>query len=408
MKLHPLILCQATPRLCGLGPARALAGWLQPTFDGSFKGALTSSISRVLKAALHALVATSMLNAFAHASELRVLVHSSFSLPKPLLAQFELDAGVKLAIIKAGDAGEMLNKLILTRAQPIADVVFGLDNALIGKAAAANVLDSYSGPAAQRAPVASLAGSQTVSPAGSKADSSAGSRPDSAQRMLLLPVDYGFVTINYDRTWFSKNNLALPKALEDLALPAYRNLLAVQNPATSSPGYAFMLATIAGLGEEAAFAWWARMRANGVKVTKGWSEGYYTEFTRNGGTRPLVVSYASSPAAEVFYSKEKITEPPTGSLALKGGVFRQVEGVALVKGGAQPEAAQKFVEFMRSPAVQQALQTGMWMFPVEPGVARVDAMRHAVEPAAFDNPSPEVISEKGTGWVGRWTRVVLK
>jgi thiamine transport system substrate-binding protein len=312
----------------------------------------------------------------AHASELRVLVHSSFSLPKPLLAQFEQDAGVKLVIIKAGDAGEMLNKLILTRAQPIADVVFGLDNALLGKAAAANVLERYSGPA--------------------------------AQPLLVVPVDYGFVTINYDRAWFSKNNLALPKTLEDLAQPAYRNLLAVQNPATSSPGFAFMLATIAGLGEEPALGWWARLRANGVKVSKGWSEAYYTEFTRNGGTRPLVVSYASSPAAEVFYSKQKITEPPTGSLSLKGGVFRQTEGVALVKGGAQREAASQFVEFMRSTAVQQALQTEMWMFPAVPGVARAEVMRHAVEPAAFDNPSPELIAEKGTGWVSRWTRVVLK
>ncbi len=345
-----------------------------------------------LKAAFRALVGAAALNAFAvalaHASELRALVHSSFSLPKPLLAQFEQDAGIKLVIIKVGDAGEMLNKLILTRAAPIADVVFGLDNALLGKAVAANVLDSFTGPAAQRASVTSSTGPATS--------------------VLLLPVDYGFVTINYDRAWFSKNNVALPKTLEDLAQPAYRNLLAVQNPATSSPGHAFMLATVAGLGEEAAFAWWARMRANGLKVSKGWSEAYYTEFTRNGGTRPLVVSYASSPAAEVFYSKEKITEPPTGSLALKGGVFRQVEGVALVKGGAQREAAQKFVEFMRSTPVQQALQTEMWMFPVESGVARVDAMRHAVEPSAFDNPSPEVIAEKGTGWVSRWTRVVLK
>ena len=365
--------------------------------------ALGSALQIACQAVVATLLATALVGNVV-ASELRVLVHSSFSLPKPLLTQFELDAGVKLAIIKAGDAGEMLNKLILTRAQPIADVVFGLDNALIGKAAAANVLDSYSGPAAQRASVASLAGSQTVSQAGSKT----GSKPDSPPPMLLLPVDYGFVTLNYDRAWFSKNRLALPQTLEDLAQPSYRNLLAVQNPATSSPGYAFMLATVAGLGEEPAFGWWARMRANGVKVSKGWSEAYYTEFTRNGGTRPLVVSYASSPAAEVFYSKEKITEPPTGSLALKGGVFRQVEGVALVKAGGQREAAQKFVEFMRSPAVQQALQTEMWMFPVEPGVARAEVMRHAVEPATFDNPAPDVIAEKGTGWVSRWTRVVLK
>lgn len=323
----------------------------------------------------------------AHADDLRVLVHSSFSLPKPLLAQFETDTGIKLAIIKGGDAGEMINKLILTKAQPIADVVFGVDNALVVKAMSANVLEPYTGPASQRATVVSLSGA-----------SNAG----------FLPVDYGYVTLNYDRAWFAKQGLALPKTLFDLTLPAYQNLVAVQNPATSSAGYAFMLGTVAGLGEEPAFDWWARMRANGLKVTKGWSEAYYTEFTRNGGTRPLVVSYAASPAAEVFYSKEKITEPPTGSLSLKGGVFRQVEGVALIKGSTQLAAAHKFMEFMRSPAVQQALQTSMWMFPVEAGAARVDVMRHAVEPAAFDNPTPEAIAAKGSDWVSRWTRVVLK
>ena len=323
------------------------------------------------------------LSAPATAQELRVLTHSSFSLPKPLLAQFEAQAGIKLSIVKAGDAGEMLNKLILTRAQPIADVVFGLDNALVAKAQAVGVIDAYTGVAQQRAATASVAAG-------------------------VVAVDYGFVTLNYDKGAFAKSGLALPKTLEDLTLPAYRDLLVVENPATSSTGHAFMLATVAGMGEAAAFDWWGRMRANGVKVVKGWSEAYYTEFSLNGGTRPLVVSYATSPAAEVFYSKTKITEPPTGNLFLKGGVFRQVEGVAWVKGGGQREAAARFIEFLRSPAVQEALQTTMWMFPVEPGIARAEVMRHATEPIAFDAPSPETIAEKGPDWVSRWTRVVLK
>ena len=329
------------------------------------------------------LVAPSIPFAQTSAPELRVLVHSSFSLPKPLLAQFESEAGVKLSVIKAGDAGEMLNKMILTRAQPIADVVYGLDNALVAKAQAAGVLDPYNGPASQRASAMPLASG-------------------------MVAVDYGFVTLNYDRAWFSKNGLALPGSLDDLAQPAYRNLLVVENPATSSPGYAFMLATIAGLGEEAAFDWWTRMRANGVKVTKGWTEAYNTEFSRNGGTRPLVVSYASSPAAEVFYSKEKITESPTASLFLKGGVFRQVEGVALVKGGQQRDVAARFVEFLRSAPVQEGLQTSMWMFAAEPGTHRPEVLRHAPEPSAFDNPSPDTIAAKGSAWVDRWTRLVLK
>jgi len=317
-------------------------------------------------------------------SELRVLTHSAFALPKPLLAQFEKEAGVKLRISKAGDAGEMLNKLILTRKAPIADVVFGIDNTLAAKAIAADVLEAYSGPASQRA------GTQNL-PA------------------PLVAVDYGYVTLNYDKAWFAKRKVALPASLDELAQPKMAKLLVVQNPATSSTGYAFLLATIGAMGEEKAFDWWARMRKGGVKVAKGWSEAYYTDYSRaEGGARPQVVSYASSPAAELFYSKEKLTQPPTGSLSLPGAVFKQIEGVALVKGGQARPAAEKFIEFMRSAEVQKQLQTEMWMYPVEPGVARTDVMKFAPEPAKADTPSDQDIADKGAAWVARWTQVVLK
>lgn len=326
-------------------------------------------------------LSTAAHNAFA--ADLRVLTHSSFAVPKPLLAQFEKQAGVKLRITKAGDAGEMLNKLILTRANPIADVVFGIDNALAPKALAADVLAPSAAAAATR--VASV---QLPAP--------------------LVPVDYGYVTINYDKAWFAKSGKALPKTLEELTQPAYAKLLVVQNPATSSPGNAFLLATIGAMGEEKAYDWWGRMRANGLKVAKGWTEAYYTDFSRNGGEFPLVISYATSPAAELFYAKDKPTEAPTGSLSLPGGVFRQVEGVALVKGGQQQAAAEKFVEFMRSAPVQQQLQTEMWMYPAESGTARADVMKFAPEPAAFDAPSAAEMAAKGPQWVARWTKVVLK
>lgn len=317
---------------------------------------------------------------------LRLLSHSSFDLPKELLAGFEQQHGVKLQIVKAGDAGEMVNKLILTRARPIADLAFGIDNTLLPRAQAAGVIEAYTGPAAQR-PAAVRLGAGVV------------------------PVDYGYVNLNIDRAWFASQGLALPTSLADLASPAYAKLLVVPNPATSSPGQAFLLATIAGLGETAAFDWWAQMRRNGVKVVKGWSEAYYTEFSRNGGTRPIVVSYTSSPAAEVFYSKEKITASPTANLFLPGGVFRQVEGVALVKGGnpAAREAAGQFIEFLRSPPVQQALQTTMWVFPAEAGAPRVEVIRqHAVEPERFDALPAPLTEQQARGWLRRWTQTVLK
>jgi thiamine transport system substrate-binding protein len=334
------------------------------------------------------LVLTAGLLAFnaacASAAELRVLTHASFAVPPALLAQFEKDAGVTLRITKSGDAGEMLNKLILTRANPVADVVFGIDNVLAAKADA--VLDAYERPVDK---MGARAGAVTLPP-------------------KLLPVDYGYVTINCDKAWFAKKGLALPRTLDDLAQPAYARLLVVQNPATSSPGNAFLLATIGALGEEKAFDWWARLRANGLKVAKGWSEAYYTEFSHSGGARPLVVSYASSPAAELFYSKTQLTEPPTGSLTLKGGVFRQIEGVALVKGGRERAVAIRFMEFLRSAPVQHALQTEMWMYPADASVPRADALRHAPEPPAFDSPSAQAIADKNADWVRRWTKVVLK
>ena len=346
---------------------------------------------------LNALVMLGLLMALggsgaAQAAELRVLTHASFALPKPLLAQFEKEAGVTLRITKAGDAGEMLNKLILTRDNPIADVVFGIDNVLAAKAQGAQVLDIYDGPLGDK-----LTGNTTTT------NNNIITLPSG-----LVPVDYGYVTLNYDKGWFAKKRLVLPRSLDDLALPAFAKLLVVQNPATSSPGNAFMLATIGAMGEEKAFAWWARMRANGLKVAKGWSEAYYTEFTHSGGAQPLVVSYASSPAAELFYSKTKLSEPPTASLALPGGVFRQVEGVALVKGGKERAAAAKFIAFLRSPAVQQSLQTEMWMFPADASVTRAEALRHAVEPSSHDSPSAKAIADKNAEWVQRWIKVVLK
>ncbi|GAB4213440.1 MAG: thiamine ABC transporter substrate-binding protein [Rhodoferax sp.] len=317
----------------------------------------------------------------AAAPTLRVMVHSSFSLPKPLLAQFEAQSGVKLAIVKGGDAGEMLNKLILTRAAPVADVVYGLDNTLVAKALQAGVLEAT-------LPEAHGGGGELGA--------------------ALAPVDYGFVTINVDKAELARRATPLPQRLQDLTQPAYKGWLVTPNPATSSTGFAFLLATIAGLGEEAAFAWWGQMRANGQRVAKGWSEAYYTDFSRNKGTCPLVVSYATSPAAEVFYAKDKPAESPTASLNLSGGVFRQVEGVGLIQGGTQRDAALAFIDFLRAEPAQQALQTSMWMYPSRAGVARAEVMRHAAEPTAFETLPAAAIAEHGAQWVQRWTQVVLK
>jgi thiamine transport system substrate-binding protein len=327
----------------------------------------------------------------ASAAELRVVTHESFDLPKDLIAQFEREAGVSLKVIKAGDAGEMVNKLILTKRQPIADVVYGIDNSLLGRARSSGIL----------APLPKGLDDLKLS------DALVQAYPDAAASPDWLPVDWGHVTLNADKAWFERAKMALPQSLDDLAKPAYAKLLVVENPATSSPGLAFLAATVSAKGD-GVWDWWAQLRLGGVKVAKSWSDAYYKEFTRNGGTRPLVVSYVTSPAAEVFYSEKKIDTSPTVNVNLAGGVFVQVEGVALLAGGKQPEAAQTFVRYLRSPAVQTALQTAMWMWPVQSGVALAPVMVHTGVAPAAQAVDANALATQAKAWRLRFAQVVLR
>lgn len=368
-------------------------------FASSIASSIASTIASSLLLAGVLAVQTTASAQTAAPTPLRVLTHDTFNLPKDLLARFEAENNVKLHIVKAGGGGEMVNKLILTKAQPLADVVYGIDNTLMPRVRAAAVIDAYTGTAMQRKAIVSMD------------DSGQSGSGNSDGNGGVVPVDYGYVNLNIDKAWFAKTKMPYPASMDDLARPEYAKLLVVQNPATSSTGQAFLMATIAGLGEQAAFDWWAKVRAGGVQVTQGWSEAYNTEFTRNGGTRPIVVSYATSPAAEVFYSKEKITESPTANLFIKGAVFRQVEGVALIKGGnpqARP-AANKFIEFLRSSEAQTTLQTKMWMYPADAQARRVAVLQqHAQEPAQFDKLPASLMDKKAKLWVQRWVQVVLK
>ena len=331
--------------------------------------------------------------AFAHASaaELRVVTHDSFDLPKPLLEQFEKSQGVTLRLVKAGDAGAMVNKLILTKGQPIGDVVYGIDNSLLGRARGAGIL----------APLPSSVRDLRVSAALAQA------APGTVNASDWMPVDWGHVTLNADKAWFANRNMPLPKTLDDLAQPQYAQLLVVQNPATSSPGMAFLAATVAAKGE-GVWDWWRQMRQGDVKVANSWSDAYYKEFTRNGGTRPLVVSYATSPAAEVFYSEKKIDTSPTINVSLPGGVFVQVEGIALLKGARNTQDAAQFMRFMRSAEVQSALQTTMWMWPAQAGVALDPVMQHAGNAPNVMAMNSVTLHDSAKAWRQRFADVVLR
>ena len=286
-----------------------------------------------------------------------------------------------------GDAGAALNQVILTKTNPIGDVFFGVDNTFLGRALDNDVFDVYKPAALGHVP--------------------AEWQLDSTNH--LTPIDHGDVCINYDKQWFAKQKLPVPRTLADLTKPAYKGRLVVENPATSSPGLAFELATIARFGNDGWRDYWAKLRANDVKVDDGWESAYDGDFTQgaNHGTYPLVVSYASSPPAAVYYSKPQPTTSPVGTML--DSCFRQVEFAGVLKGTAHAAAARKLVDFMVSAPFQADVPLQMFVFPVREGtpLPAVFAKFAEVAPRPLTLPAAAIGAHRDA-WIEQWTETVLR
>ncbi|MFC6590790.1 thiamine ABC transporter substrate-binding protein [Deinococcus lacus] len=283
----------------------------------------------------------------------------------------------------------MLNRLILTKQAPVADVVYGLDNSMLPKAKAEGLLEPYLSPAqAQVPPEYRL-----------------------SEEGLLNTVDYGLVALNYDRAAWAKTNLPLPKSLDDFRKPEYASQLVVPSPATSSPGLGFLLATVNHYGEDGAMQWWKEAKKGGLKVVKGWTEAYYTEFTRAGGRFPAVLSYGSSPAAEVYYAEgydpaKLPAEAPTANLFLPGSTYVQLEGAGILKGASNGAAARAFIDWLLSPEVQRDIPTQMWVYPAVPGTELDPVFKLAETVQAA--PVKAEVTENPQRLIDRWVEEVQR
>jgi thiamine transport system substrate-binding protein len=317
-----------------------------------------------------------------------LVTHDSFAIPKAVKSAFEQQTGYRLRILQGGDAGEMLNRALLTKGNPQGDAIFGVDNNLLSRAVGAGLLERYTAKGLARVPRAY--------------------RLDPTHE--LTPVDHGDVCLNVDKRWFTSHRLAPPVGLGDLTKPAYRKLLVVENPATSTPGLAFMLATIARYGEPGWEGYWKKLRANGVLVVDGWEEAYTARFSGAGGSkgdRPIVVSYATSPPAEVIFAKVRPKTAPTA--AVTSTCFRQVELAGVLKGAKNPAGAKALVDFMLGERFQASLPDSMFVLPVRSGTPLPAAFRrYAVSPAKpLELPAAE-IGRNRDRWVDEWTSVVLR
>ena len=322
-----------------------------------------------------------------------VLTHDSFAMPEQVLEAFEESSGYKLEILRSGDAGQMVNQAVLSKHNPLGDVLYGVDNTFLSRALDAEIFAPYESPLLANVPAAFI--------------------PDEHYR--VTPIDFGDVCLNYDIAYFEANELPLPESLGDLTEPEYAGLLVAENPATSSPGLAFLLATIAEfghVGETTFLDYWRALADNDLLVVDGWTDAYYGEFTvgsRGLGQRPLVVSYASSPPAEVIYGEDPAAGAVTGAITGDNMCYRQIEYAAVLDGAANPEGATKFIDFMLSPAFQAAMPLNMFVFPVVEGIVLPEAFtKYAEIPANPASLAPALIEDQREEWIQAWAEVMLR
>ena len=320
------------------------------------------------------------------------MTHDSFNVSEDVVAAFQKQCGCRVQFLKSGDAGLMLNKAILSKSQPQADVIYGVDNTFLSRALREDLFEAYASPA-----LANIPDDLKLDP-----------------ENRLLPVDFGYVTLNYDKAAFDEAALPVPQTLRELTDPRYKGKLVVENPATSSPGLAFLLTTIAVFGEEGDYTYldfWRDLRANDVFVAEGWEDAYYGQFSGSSGNgdRPIVVSYATSPAAEVFFADPQPTQSPTGNILTPGETFRQVEFVGVLKGASQPELARQWVDFMLGPDFQADIPLQMWVYPARTGAPLPEVFAaHAEQPEQPVTITPDAIDAGREAWLRDWTDAVLR
>lgn len=320
---------------------------------------------------------------------LTIMTHDSFAASEAIIKQFEAANNATVKILKANDAGSALNQAILSKGNPLADVFFGVDNTFLSRALNSGIFEPYPSPL-----LADIPADLQLDP-----------------EFRLLPVDFGFVCLNYDKQWFADKQIPAPQTLEDLVKPAYKGLLVVENPATSSPGLAFLLASIAHFGPDNYLAWWQGLRANDVLVSDGWEDAYYTQFSGSSGKgpRPLVVSYATSPAAEVYFSEGALTTPLTGNILPAGASFRQIEFAGILKGTPNRDLAAKWIDFMLSPAFQEDIPLQMFVYPANRTARLPDLFQQfALLPETPASLPAETISQQREAWLDAWTTAVLR
>lgn len=299
-------------------------------------------------------------------NEVTLLAYDAFTPQEGIFDAFTAATGAKVKVVTGGDSGVLISKAILTAGTPEGDVLWGLDNTLLSRAQKAELLTSYE------------------------------------------PVDTGDICVNYDKQWFASRNIAPPTSLEDLALPAYKNLLVVQDPVASSPGLGFLLGTIAHFGVDKWQNYWKSLKENGVRVSPDWTSAYTIDFSGSSGKGkyPLVISYGSSPPAEVLYAEKPIDTPPTA--VIEPTCFRQTEYVGALRGTRNPNLAAQLISYLLDVPFQESMPLSLFVFPVNKKATLPDLFtKFAVAPKNPLTLDPTDIEKNRDAWLNSWREIIL-
>jgi thiamine transport system substrate-binding protein len=323
----------------------------------------------------------------AEETTITLLTHDSFDISEEVLDAFAEETGITVELLPSGDAGSMLNQAILSKGSPQGDVLFGVDSTFLSRALDEDLFVPYESPALE-----GVDDSLVLDP-----------------EHRATPIDTGDVCLNYDKATLAEAGLEPPRDLADLADPAYAGTLVVENPATSSPGLAYLLATVAEFGEDGWQDHWQALRDNDVEVAAGWEEAYYGSFSGAAGSpgdRPIVVSYASSPPAEVIFAEEPLEDAPTG--VVEGSCYRQIEFAGILAGTEHEEAAQQLIDFMLSPTFQEDVPLSMFVYPVTDVELPAAFVEHGAQPEDPYLLDAEVVAANRDAWIEEWTEIVLR
>lgn len=326
---------------------------------------------------------TSTVEAAEQPTTLRIMSHDSFAggVTDETFAAFTAATGITVEVLPAGDAGLMINQAVLTAGKPIADVLFGLDDSFLSRALEHEVFVAYESPLLVEVP----------------------DRLELDPEHRVTPIDFGDVCVNYEVAAYSDSRP--PLNLEQLINPEFADQLVVEHPASSSPGLAFLFATIATFGEDGWQDYWRELVANGVNVVSDWDTAYYQEFSQWGGPDPLVVSYASSPPAEVIFADPPVTEAPTA--VIDETCYRQIEFAGILAGGENIEASEVLIDFMLSPDFQANIPLTWFVFPANETVdLPTEFVDHTVIPASPLSLDPALVEANRDQWIEEWTDIV--